>query len=167
MAPIFARFPAIKVGISRSRWDALLRKAEHRVSLSVRRITHILEWFHLSMRLRHIEQAWEGIRHLQNLDVYLQSVAVHVPRLLHLLWSGYVREASEAVKQMLAQLDQHPGFRDTPDKLWRLYELINNLGTIWGETQLRSSATVGDTGPVSRYPVRRLKVPPIASSMPV
>lgn len=95
MAPIFARFPAIKAGISRSRWDALLRKAEHRVSLSVRRITHILEWFHLSMRLRHIEQAWEGIRHLQNLDVYLQSVAVHVPRLQHLLWSGYVREASE------------------------------------------------------------------------
>ncbi len=59
---------------------------------------------------------------------------------------------------MLAQLDQHPGFRDTPGKLRRLYELINNLGTIWGETQLRSSTTVGDTGPVSRYPVRRLKV---------
>ncbi len=39
MAPIFARFPAIKAGISRSRWDALLRKAEHRVSLPVRRIS--------------------------------------------------------------------------------------------------------------------------------
>jgi len=26
-------------------------------------ITHILDWFHLSMRRRHIEQAWEGIRH--------------------------------------------------------------------------------------------------------
>jgi len=58
MAPIFARFPAIKAGISRSRWDALLREAEHRLSLPVRRITHVLDWSHLSMRLRHIEQAW-------------------------------------------------------------------------------------------------------------
>jgi hypothetical protein len=31
-------------------------------------VTHILDWFHLSMRLRHIEQAWEGIRHLQDLN---------------------------------------------------------------------------------------------------
>lgn len=29
------------------------------------------------MRLRHIEQAWEGIRHLQDLDVYLQNVAAN------------------------------------------------------------------------------------------
>ncbi|MFS8054259.1 ISKra4 family transposase [Rhizobium sp. BR 317] len=92
-------------------------------------VTHILDWFHLSMRLRHIEQAWEGIRHLRNLDVYLQNVAVHVPRLRHLLWSGYVREASEAVTQMLAQLDQHPGLRDAAGRLRRLCELINNLGT--------------------------------------
>ncbi len=83
-------------------------------------VTHILDWFHPSMRLRHIEQAWEGIRHLQ-------SVAVHVLRLRHLLWSGYVREAS--VKQMLAQLGQQPGCRDAPGKIRRIYELINNLGT--------------------------------------
>ncbi|NKJ40154.1 hypothetical protein FHT28_006916 [Rhizobium sp. SG570] len=92
-------------------------------------VTHILDWFRLSMRLRHIEQAWEGIRHLHDLNVYLRDVAVHVPRLRHLLWSGYVREASEAVTQMLAQLDQHPGLRDATGKLRRLCELINNLGT--------------------------------------
>jgi len=45
---------------------------------------------------------------------------------------------------MLAQLDQHPGFRDTPGKLMRLYELINNLGTIWSRTQLRSSVRSAD-----------------------
>jgi len=44
-------------------------------------VTHILDWFHLSMRLRHIGQAWEGARHLQNLDVYLRNVAVHASRL--------------------------------------------------------------------------------------
>ncbi|WFU05740.1 ISKra4 family transposase (plasmid) [Rhizobium sp. CB3171] len=92
-------------------------------------VTHILDWFHLSIRLRHIEQAWEGIRHLQDLNVHLRDVAVHVPRLRYLLWSGYVREASEAVMQMLAQLDQHPGLRDAAGKLRRLCELINNLGT--------------------------------------
>ncbi|MBB3571735.1 hypothetical protein FHX05_005884 [Rhizobium sp. BK491] len=92
-------------------------------------VTHILDWFHLSMRLRHVEQTWEGIRHLQNLEVYLQNVAIHVPRLRHLLWSGYVREASEVVKQMLAQLDQHAGLRDANGKIRRLYELISNFGT--------------------------------------
>jgi len=53
------------------------------------------------MRLRHVEQAWEGIRHQQDLSVYLRDVAVHVSRLRHLLWSGYVREVSEAATQML------------------------------------------------------------------
>jgi len=60
---------------------------------------------------------------------YLRDVAINVPRLRHLLWGGYVREASEAVKQMLAQLDQHPGFRDALGKIRRLYELISNLRT--------------------------------------
>ncbi|AVA23964.1 hypothetical protein NXC24_PB00030 (plasmid) [Rhizobium sp. NXC24] len=76
------------------------------------------------MRLRHIEQALEGIKYLQDLNVYLRDVAVHVPRLRHLLRSGYVREATEAVKQMLAQLDQHAGLRDANGKVRRLYELI-------------------------------------------
>lgn len=92
-------------------------------------VTHILDWFHLSMRLRHIEQAWEGIRHRQDLNVYLRDVAVHVPRMRHLLWSGYVREATRTVKHLLAQLDQYPGLRDTSNKLRRLYELITNLRT--------------------------------------
>jgi len=89
-------------------------------------VTHILDWFHLAMRLRHVEQTWEGIRHLQ---VFLQNVAIHLSRLRHLLWSGYVREASEAVKQMIAQLDQHPGCRNALSKIRRLYELIGNLDT--------------------------------------
>ena len=38
-SPTFARLPAIKAGISRSRWDALFRKAEHRLSLPMRRIS--------------------------------------------------------------------------------------------------------------------------------
>ena len=92
-------------------------------------VTHILDWFHLSMRLRHIEQAWEGLRHVGDLNIYLRDVAVDVPRLRHLLWSGYVREATRAVKNMLYQFEQHPRFRDASHKLKRLYILIGNLKT--------------------------------------
>jgi hypothetical protein len=62
-------------------------------------VTHILDWFHLSMRLRHIEQTWQGLRHIGDLNIYLRDVAIDVPRLRHLLWSGYVREATRAVKE--------------------------------------------------------------------
>jgi hypothetical protein len=92
-------------------------------------VTHILDWFHLSMRLRHIEQAWEGLRHVEDLNIYLQDVAVDVPRLRHLLWSGYVREATKAVKNMLYQFEQHPSLRDASHKLKRLHVLISNLQT--------------------------------------
>jgi len=34
---------------------------------------------------------------------------------------------------MIVPLDQHPGFRDAPSKIRRLYELISNLGTYLGQ----------------------------------
>ena len=90
-------------------------------------VTHILDWFHLSMRLRHIEQTWQGLRHIGDLNIYLRDVAVDVPRLRHLLWSGYVKEATKAVKNMLYQLEQHAALRDANQKLKRLSVLISNL----------------------------------------
>jgi hypothetical protein len=90
-------------------------------------LTHILDWFHLSMRLRHIEQTWQGLRHIGDLNIYLRDVAIDVPRLRHLLWSGYVREATRAVKNMLYQLEQHATLRDANQKLKRLSVLISNL----------------------------------------
>lgn len=92
-------------------------------------VTHILDWFHLSMRLRHIEQTWEGIRYGGDLNIYVWDVAVHVPRLRHLLWSGYIKEATRAVRNMLYQLEQHAKMRDASNKLRRLYELVGNLQT--------------------------------------
>jgi hypothetical protein len=51
---------------------------------------HILDWFHLSMRVRHIEQALKG---LKALDVRHQGpldyIEIDVERLRHLLWNGY------------------------------------------------------------------------------
>ena len=90
-------------------------------------MTHILDWFHLSMRLRHIEQTWQCLRHIGDLNIYLRDVAVDVPRLRYLLWSGYVREATRAVKNMLYQLEQHATLRGANQKLKRLSVLINNL----------------------------------------
>jgi hypothetical protein len=52
---------------------------------------HVLDWFHLSMRVRHIEQAMQG---LKALDVRHQGPLdeIDVERLRHLLWNGYHNE---------------------------------------------------------------------------
>lgn len=67
--------------------------------------------------------------------------------------------------QMLGQLDPDAALCYANDRIWRLYELTNNLGTYLVRTQLRSSTIASDTGPGCRYPVHRLKVLPTASSM--
>ncbi|MCC0013962.1 MAG: ISKra4 family transposase, partial [Rhodobiaceae bacterium] len=90
-------------------------------------VTQILDWFHLSMRLRHIEQAWEGLRHIGDLNIYLRDITVHVPRLRHLLWNGYVDKATQAVNNMLYQLKQQVRLQDINHKLKRLSVLISNL----------------------------------------
>lgn len=101
-------------------------------------IAHILDWFHLSMRLRHIEQAWDGIKNIGNLRIYLFDCAFHVPRLRNLLWSGYVREATRAVKDMLYHLEGHARMSDASLKLRRFFELVSNLQTylIQNETSI-------------------------------
>ncbi|TIT86582.1 MAG: ISKra4 family transposase, partial [Mesorhizobium sp.] len=81
------------------------------------------------MRLRHIEQAWEGLKSVGNLSIYLRDTALHVPRLRHLLWSGYVREATRAVRDMLCQLEQYARLPDASNKLKRFFELVSNLQT--------------------------------------
>ncbi|WP_292529967.1 hypothetical protein [Methylocystis sp.] len=69
------------------------------ISAARQQITHVLDWFHISMRVRHIEQAFEGIRQARpELKSWLLTSAYcHVPRLRHLLWSGYVDETREAL----------------------------------------------------------------------
>ena len=63
------------------------------------------------------------------IEIYLRDVTVDVPRLRHLLWSGYVREATRVVKNMLYQLEQHRWLRDASQKLKRSSVLISNLQT--------------------------------------
>jgi hypothetical protein len=61
-------------------------------------VTHILDWFHISMRVRHIEQAHAGLlgsdlEHKGSLDY----AGFDVERLRNLIWNGYADEARRAL----------------------------------------------------------------------
>jgi hypothetical protein len=61
-------------------------------------VEHIFDWFHLSMRVRHVEQILLGLCALEPVHrASLEHVQVDVERLRHLLWNGYHEEASEAL----------------------------------------------------------------------
>ena len=61
-------------------------------------VRHILDWWHLSMRVRHIEQALAGIFALRpTYQAGLDYISVDVERLRHLIWNGYAAEAGQAL----------------------------------------------------------------------
>jgi hypothetical protein len=61
-------------------------------------IRHILDWWHISMRVRHIEQALAGIYALRPPHhMGLDFVSLDVERLRHLIWNGYADEAGESL----------------------------------------------------------------------
>ena len=58
----------------------------------------ILDWFHLSMRVHHVEQVMCGLCAVEPLPlVPLDHVQIDVERLRHLLWNGYHDKACEAL----------------------------------------------------------------------
>ncbi len=58
----------------------------------------ILDWFHLSMRVHHVEQVMEGLCALKPpLLVLPDQTRIDVERLRHLLWNGYHEKACEAL----------------------------------------------------------------------
>jgi hypothetical protein len=61
-------------------------------------VEHILDWFHLSMRVRHVEQTLLG---LYALELVLEHAQVDVERLRHLLWNGHHEKASEALGRIV------------------------------------------------------------------
>lgn len=61
-------------------------------------ISHILDWWHISMRVRHIEQALASVYALRpEHQGGLDYVSGSVERLRHLIWNGYAAEACEAL----------------------------------------------------------------------
>jgi hypothetical protein len=65
------------------------------------RVTHILDWFHVSMRVRHVEQALAGLL-VSDLEQkgQLRYVDLDVSRLRHLIWNGYGDEARRALRNI-------------------------------------------------------------------
>ena len=58
----------------------------------------ILDWFHLSMRVHHVEQVMGGLCALEPIPLaLLDQVQVDVERLRHLLWNGHNEKACETL----------------------------------------------------------------------
>jgi len=61
-------------------------------------VEHILDWFHLSMRVQHVEQVMRGLCALEPLPLApLEQAQIDVERLRHLLWNGDHDKACEAL----------------------------------------------------------------------
>jgi len=61
-------------------------------------VEHILDWFHLSTRVHHVEQVMHGLCALEPLSLVLPDHAqIDVERLRSLLWNGHHEKACEAL----------------------------------------------------------------------
>ncbi len=62
-------------------------------------VEHILDWFHLSMRVHHVEQVMAGLCALEPppLLAPVDQVQIDVERLRRLLWNGHHEKACEAL----------------------------------------------------------------------
>jgi hypothetical protein len=83
-----------------------------------RDVRHILDWWHISMRVRHAEQALAGVYalepiHRRELDI----IEYGISRLRHLLWNGYHHEARRElfdVRHLAHEAIYHNGERLRP-----------------------------------------------------
>ncbi len=57
----------------------------------------IFDWFHLSMRVHHVEQVMGGLCALEPLLALLDQAQIDVERLRHLLWNGHHEKACEVL----------------------------------------------------------------------
>jgi len=61
-------------------------------------VEYILDWFHLSMRVHHVEQVMRGLCALEPSPLApLDLAQIDVERLRHLLWNGHHEKAGEAL----------------------------------------------------------------------
>jgi len=66
-------------------------------------VEHILDWFHLSMRVHHVEQVMRGLCALEPPPLApLDQARIDVERLRHLLWNGDHERACEALGRIVS-----------------------------------------------------------------
>jgi hypothetical protein len=69
-------------------------------------VESILDWFHLSMRVRHVEQTLIGLAALEPVDhAPLEHAQADIERLRHLLWNGKHGEACQALDRIVSWLE--------------------------------------------------------------
>ncbi len=67
-------------------------------------VEHILDWFHLSMRVHHVEQVMGGLCALEPPPFApLDRARIDVERLRHLLWNGHHEKACEALGRIASE----------------------------------------------------------------
>jgi hypothetical protein len=67
-------------------------------------VRHILDWFHLSTRMRPIEQVLTGLSARQFQDpVPVQAAQASIERIRHLLWHGRPDEADQEIVLLFGQ----------------------------------------------------------------
>ncbi len=73
-------------------------------SATGRPVEHILNWFHLSMRMHHVEQVMEGLCAIEPPPLAsLDPAQIDVERLRHLLWNGHHEKACEALGRITSE----------------------------------------------------------------
>ena len=73
----------------------------------------ILDWFHLSMRVHHVEQVMEGLCALEPPPlVLLDQVQIDVERLRHLLWNGHHKKACAALGRIASWAKEAAALND-------------------------------------------------------
>ncbi len=104
-------------------------------------VTCILDWWHISMRVQHIQQSLRGIyalgpRHIAALEI----VDKHAERLRHLIWNGYHGKAHGELTRVrrltaeIAHLNGESFRRPVAQLLWNCDDLrrylVNNTGSL-------------------------------------
>ena len=118
----------------------------------------ILDWFHLSMRLHHVEQVMSGLAALEPPgQASLDSVQVEVERLRHLLWNGYHKKAVKTLGRIVGWAEIANAASDTAMVVAKVERLITRC------TELRSYIE-NNTNALIDYGQRYRAGKPVSSS---
>jgi hypothetical protein len=106
LAPVAADRPLaqVRAALTEQGWTGkrpvtVISDGEAALPELVRRATgsdihHVLDWWHISMRVRHVEQTLAGVCALEPVHRGgVNMIAYGIGRLRHLLWNGYHHEA--------------------------------------------------------------------------
>ena len=122
----------------------------------------ILDWFHLSMRVQHVEQVMGGLCALEPPPSTPPDQAqIDVERLRHLLWNGHHEKACEALDRIVSWAKDASVLNDPAmgggRSAWS--RVARSCAPTSKPTRARSSTTASAIGPASRSRPRGPRAP--------